>query len=74
VDFRTELDFGRKLKPEKDLYFAGVKEMVDFARSRPRVFIYVKEHDLEGLKPLLPRKIKLLARQRDCLLMAYEGK
>ncbi len=72
VDFRTELDFGRRLNPENDLYFAGVKEMAAFARSRSRVFLYVKEHDLEGLKPALPGEIQLLARQRDCLLLAYQ--
>ena len=72
VDFRTELDFGRKLKPEKDLYFAGVHEMADFAGTRPQVFFYVKEHDLESLKPELPGKIQLLARQRDCLLLSYQ--
>ena len=72
LDFRTELDFGRKLRPEKDLYFAGVKEMADFAGTRPQVFFYVKEHDLESLKPELPGKIQLLARQRDCLLLAYQ--
>jgi 4-amino-4-deoxy-L-arabinose transferase-like glycosyltransferase len=72
LDFRTELDFGRKLRPEKDLYFAGVGEMADFAGTRPQVFFYVKEHDLESLKPELPGKIQLLARQRDCLLLAYQ--
>ncbi len=72
LDFRTELDFGRKLRPEKDLYFAGVHEMADFAGTRPQVFFYVKEHDLESLKPELPGKIQLLARQRDCLLLAYQ--
>ena len=72
LDFRTELDFGRKLRPEKDLYFAVVREMADFAGTRPQVFFYVKEHDLESLKPELPGKIQLLARQRDCLLLAYQ--
>jgi len=72
LDFRTELDFGRKLRPEKDLYFAGVHEMAEFAGTRPQVFFYVKEHDLESLKPALPGKIQLLARQRDCLLLAYQ--
>ena len=72
LDFRTELDFGRKLRAEKDLYFAGVHEMADFAGTRPQVFFYVKEHDLESLKPELRGKIQLLARQRDCLLLAYQ--
>ncbi len=72
LDFRTELDFGRKLRPEKDLYFAGVKELGNFARTRPQVFFYVKEDDLASLKPELPGKIQLLDRQRDCLLLAYQ--
>ena len=46
--------------------------MADFAGTRPRVFFYVKEHDLESLKPKLPGKIQFLARQRDCLLLAYQ--
>ena len=74
MESRTELDFGRKLAPaqERQLYFAGVGEMAKFARSRPKVFFYLKEHDLESLKPELPGKIQLLARQRDCLLLSYE--
>ncbi len=74
MDSRTELDFGRKLAPrrERELYFAGVGEMAQFARSRPQVFFYLKETDLESLKPELPGQIRFLARQGDCLLLAYE--
>ena len=74
MESRTELDFGRKLAPrrERELYFAGVGEMAQFARSRPQVFFYLKETDLESLKPELPGQIRILARQGDCLLLAYE--
>ena len=74
MESRTELDFGRKLAPgrERELYFASVGEMTKFARSRPEVFFYLKETDLESLKPELPGQIRILARQRDCLLLAYE--
>lgn len=74
MEGRTELDFGRKLAPERqrDLYFGSVAEMAKFARSRHQVFFYLKETDLESLKPELPGKIRVLARQGDCLLLAYE--
>jgi hypothetical protein len=74
MESKTELDFGRKLAPaqERRLYFNGVGEMARFARSRPKVFLYLKEHDLESLRPDLPGKIQLLARQKDCLLLSYE--
>lgn len=72
----TELDFGRKLAPEQErtLYFAGVSDLAKFAQNRPLVFLYVKERHLEGLKTELPGKLRLLARQGDCLLLVYEGK
>ena len=73
MDFRTELDFGRKLAPKQDLFFANLSDMVKFARSRPRVFLYVKEHDLESLRPQLPGKIQLLSRQGASLLLSYEA-
>jgi hypothetical protein len=74
MESRTELDFGRKLPPERGLYFADVAEMAKFVRSRPKVFFYLKEHDLESLRPELPGKIDFLARQGDKLLLAYERK
>jgi hypothetical protein len=74
MEGRTELDFGRKLAPtrQRELYFTSVGEMTKFARSRPRVFFYLKETDLESLKPELPGQIRILARQGDCLLLAYQ--
>jgi 4-amino-4-deoxy-L-arabinose transferase-like glycosyltransferase len=76
MESRTELDFGRKMAParERDLYFDSLSDLVRFARSRPEVFLYIKEQHLEGLRPELPGKIRLLGRQRDCLLVAYEAK
>jgi hypothetical protein len=70
----TELDFGRKLAPERqrELYFGSVAEMAKFANSRHRVFLYIKEQHLPGLKPEMPGRYQLLARQGDCLLLAYE--
>jgi hypothetical protein len=74
MEGRTELDFGRKLAPEREreLYFASVADMAKFARSRSKIFFYLKETDLESLKPELPGKFRPLARQRDCLLLVYE--
>ena len=74
MEGRTELDFGRKLAPERqrELYFVNVGEMAKFARSRPQVFFYLKETDLESLRPDLPGQIRTLARQGDCLLLAYK--
>ncbi|MCX5893961.1 MAG: glycosyltransferase family 39 protein, partial [Deltaproteobacteria bacterium] len=74
MEGRTELDFGRKLAPERqrELVFASVGEMAQFARSRPKVFFYLKETDLESLRPELPGQMQILARQGDCLLLAYK--
>lgn len=76
LESRTELDFGRRLAPEQEraLYLAGVGDLAQFAQRRPEVFLYVKERRLEGLKTELPGKLRLLARQGDCLLLVYEGK
>lgn len=75
MESKTELDFGRRLDPkrERQLYFSRAEEMAKFARSRPRVFFYLKQDDLAGLKPELPGKIEVLARQGDCLLLSYKG-
>ena len=76
VEFRTELDFGRKLAPEQErrLCLTGVGDLVNFVQNRPLVFLYMKERYLEGLETRLPGKLRLLNRQGDCLLLAYEGK
>ncbi len=76
VEFQTELDFGRKLAPslERSLCLAGVGDLVKFVQNRPLVFLYVKERLLEGLETQLPGKLRVLSRQGDCLLLAYEGK
>ena len=74
MESRSELDFGRKLVPEREreLYFSSVAEMAKFADSRPQVFLYIKEQHLPGLKPEMPGRYQLLARQGDCLLLAYK--
>ena len=76
MEFQTELDFGRKLAPslERSLCLAGVGDLVKFVQNRPLVFLYVKERLLEGLETQLPGKLRVLSRQGDCLLLAYEGK
>ena len=74
LEYRTELDFGRKLASaqQRDLYFSNFAALGKFARSRPRVFLYVKEIDRQSLKKELPGKLQILARQGDCLLLGYE--
>jgi len=76
LESRTELDFGRRLAPEQEraLCLAGVSDLAKLAQGRPQVFLYAKERRLEGLKTELPEKLRLLARQGDCLLLVYEGK
>jgi 4-amino-4-deoxy-L-arabinose transferase-like glycosyltransferase len=71
---KTELDFGRKVKPQNPYVFTTRAEMAAFAASRPRTFFYVKDPDLPGLARDLPHPLRLLGRQKDCLLMLYDGK
>lgn len=76
LKFRTELDFGSKLDPglQRRLYLAGPGDLKEFAGRHPEVFLFMKAQHREGLAPALPGKVELLARQGDCLLMAYKGK
>ena len=74
LSFRTELDFGRRLKPDSGLFFSSPAEMAAFAASRPVVFFFLKAQDLEGFEQWLPGKYRSLARYKDCVLAAYEGK
>ncbi len=76
LESRTELDFGRRLAPEQErtLYLAGLGELAPFVQKHPLVFLYMKERYLEGLQTGLPGKLRVLARQGDCLLLADEGK
>lgn len=73
MDYRTELDFGRKLSQKQDLFFPDLSDLVKFARSRPKVFLYVKEKDLASLRPRLPGIIQLQGRQGASLLLSYEA-
>jgi hypothetical protein len=74
LDFRSELDFGRRLKPGNDLFFAHRRDLAAFAQTRPVSFFYLKADDLPDLEKEFPRKLTLLARQKDCILLSYEGK
>jgi 4-amino-4-deoxy-L-arabinose transferase-like glycosyltransferase len=74
TDFRTELQFGRRLAPQSGLFFAGPREMAAFAASRPLTLFYLKTHDLPVLEREVPGKLRLLARHKDCILLGYEGK
>ncbi|MBM4273182.1 MAG: hypothetical protein FJ134_01790 [Deltaproteobacteria bacterium] len=70
----TELEFGRTLAPEKGLFFSKPGELAAFALTRPKAFIFLKAHDLPGLKRALPGKFPLLARYKDAILVTYDGK
>jgi hypothetical protein len=76
MESRTELNFGRKLAPEREreLYFASVPEMAKFARSRSMVFFYLAADDLSYLEQGFPHKLELLSRYRNCILLKYKGK
>jgi 4-amino-4-deoxy-L-arabinose transferase-like glycosyltransferase len=74
LDLKSELDFGRQLSPESQLFFPGSAEMTAFVRSRPRVFFFLKAQALPGLEQELPGHYLTLARYKDCLLVAYGGK
>lgn len=74
LDFRTELEFGRRLQPGSGRFFAAPEEMAAFAVSRPRTLFYLKVHDLPLLEQEFPGKLRLLARHKDCILLGYEGK
>lgn len=74
LSFRTELDFGRKLKPESGLFFSSPAEMAAFAFCRPKVFFFLKAPGLPDLRQHLAGPYHFLAHYKDCLLVAYEGK
>jgi 4-amino-4-deoxy-L-arabinose transferase-like glycosyltransferase len=72
-DSRTELDFGRKLRPESGLFFSGTEDMVASAASRPLTFFLLKETALPYFKQRLPGKFRFLGRYKNSILVAYEG-
>jgi len=74
LDFRTELDFGKRLAPEKGLFFKKMENLAAFAASRPRVFFYLKNPELAWLKTQLPWEYEILARHKDCLLVSASRK
>jgi|UniRef100_A0A7C3SLB2 4-amino-4-deoxy-L-arabinose transferase-like glycosyltransferase len=73
-EFPTELDFGRKLRPDCGFFFSTPAEMTAFAASRPMVFFFLKKQNYPGLKEGLPGKFEPLADWKDCILAAYTGK
>ncbi len=74
LEFHTELDFGRELKPDSGLYFTTPEEMAAFAGSRPLVFFFLKAKGFSRLQERLPGKFEILAAWKDCLLASYTGK
>jgi 4-amino-4-deoxy-L-arabinose transferase-like glycosyltransferase len=74
LEFRTELDFGHRLAPESGLFFKNLDQLAVFTASRPLVFFYVKPPEFSWLKPRLPREYKILAQQKDCLLVSSHRK
>lgn len=74
LDFRTELDFGKRLAPETGLIFKTTEELRRFTASRPRVFFYLKPPELKRLQDLVPVTCQVLVRHWDCLLVVAEGK
>jgi 4-amino-4-deoxy-L-arabinose transferase-like glycosyltransferase len=74
LDFSSELDFGRRLRPESGLFFANRRDLAALAQARPVSFFYLKADDLPDLEKEFPRNLTLLARQKDCILLCYEGK
>ncbi len=74
LEFRTELDFGNKLAPEKGLVLKNLEAMKAFVAARPLVFFYLKNKDLHWFKQKLPGEYEIVARQNDGLLVVSQGK
>jgi 4-amino-4-deoxy-L-arabinose transferase-like glycosyltransferase len=74
LDFPTELDFGRSLRPDSGHFLASPAEVADLVRSRPAAFIFVKERVLFRVKEALGGDFRILARYKDCLLATPGGK
>jgi 4-amino-4-deoxy-L-arabinose transferase-like glycosyltransferase len=74
LELQSELDFGRRLSPESGLFFPGPAQAAAFARARGRVFFFMRPELLPEFKQYLPGNYLPMARYRDCLLLAYEGK
>lgn len=74
LEFRTELNFGHKLAPDRGLFFKNLDELAAFTESRPLVFFYLKPQEFGWLQPRLPREYEILDRQKDCLLVRSHRK
>ena len=74
LQFRTELDFGARLAPDRGLFLKDFEALQTFSETRPLVFFYLKAKDLARLKEKLPREYEVLARQNDCFLVSSQRK
>jgi len=74
LEFRTELDFGRRLAPEKGLVLGDKKVLPAFTAAHPVTFFFLKADDLPWLAEGLPGKFRRVASHKDCILTGYEGK
>jgi hypothetical protein len=74
LDFRTELEFGRSLKPGSGRFFANPAAMTAFVSSRPLVFLFLKAREVPALQEGLSGAYQLLARHKDCVLLSYKRK
>ncbi len=73
LEFSTELDYGRKLAPHNPLFFRTPQEMAAWAKSRPVVFFFLKPKSLGFLERDVPGKFHFLARQKNSILVRYDG-
>jgi 4-amino-4-deoxy-L-arabinose transferase-like glycosyltransferase len=71
---RTELDFGLSLEPASGLALRSLEDIQQLSRSRPQVFVLVEGNRLPELTARLPGRWEVLARYKDCLLVAIAGK
>jgi len=74
LDFRTELDFGKQLAPNAGLILKTREDLKNFVARHPRVFFYLKYPEFVWLKTQIPGEYEILARHRDCLLVAGRRK
>jgi len=71
---RTELDFGESLEPEKGICLPNKAALGAFTAAHKVTFFFLKVHDLAWLAQGLPGTFHRLAKHKDCILVAYEGK
>jgi 4-amino-4-deoxy-L-arabinose transferase-like glycosyltransferase len=74
LEFRTELDFGRRLVPDSGLFLKNYEELQAFSAARPLVFFYLKAKDYQRLMERVPREYDQVARLNYCLLLSSRRK